>query len=212
MRRMLKYLLAALWIAAVVALLTTASAEPDKADCPISSEHDWKLVHEDSPTCDSGGARYWECDNCGTQITETIQELGHDYQYETQAATCTETGYTRNRCTRCGNIFDQIDVPALGHDWDGGVVTTAATCTTDGVRTYTCTRCKDTRTESIPATGHDAVGLLPISPTCTTAGKTSGTICSVCGEIIVAQEEIPKIIPVAGWNQIDEKVTSGKDT
>ena len=193
MRRMLKYLLAALWIAAVVALLTTASAEPDKADCPISSEHDWKLVHEDSPTCDSGGARYWECDNCGTQITETIPELGHDYQYETQAATCTETGYTRNRCTRCGNIFDQIDVPALGHDWDGGVVTTAATCTTDGVRTYTCTRCKDTRTESIPATGHDAVGLLPISPTCTTAGKTSGTICSVCGEILKAQEDDPPL-------------------
>ena len=40
------------------------------------------------------------------------------------------------------------------HTWDDGQVTTAATCTENGVMTYTCTMCGDTKTETIPATGH----------------------------------------------------------
>ena len=40
------------------------------------------------------------------------------------------------------------------HTWDDGQVTTAATCTENGVMTYTCTMCSDTKTETIPATGH----------------------------------------------------------
>ena len=232
MKRILTCLLTALWITATLALLTTAAAEPGKAGCPVSSEHDWKLEHEDAPTCDSTGTRYWHCDNCQKDTTETIPELDHDYLYETQAATCTETGYTRNRCTRCGNIFDQIDIPALGHDpeelpakaatctepgltkgskckrcgqilneqttipapghdWDGGVVTTAVTCTTDGVKTYTCTRCGVTQTESIPATGHNAVAIPPVPATCTADGKTGGTKCSVCGEILIVPQDDP---------------------
>lgn len=45
----------------------------------------------------------------------------------------------------------------LGHDWDEGTVTTEPSCTVDGVRTYTCRRpgCGGTRTEAIPALGHD---------------------------------------------------------
>ena len=205
MRRILKCLLAALWIALALALLTTATADPDKAGCPVSSEHDWKLEHVNSATCDSEGTKYWHCDNCQQDTTETIPELGHDYQYESQDATCTDAGYTRNKCTRCGDIFDQIDIPALGHnpedlpekaatctedgltkgtrckrcgwildeqvtiralghDWDGGVVTTAATCTADGVKTYTCTRCGATRTEAIPATGHSPVSIAAAQP------------------------------------------------
>lgn len=38
--------------------------------------------------------------------------------------------------------------------WDDGVVTTEPTCTTEGVKTYTCTN-GETRTEIIPALGHD---------------------------------------------------------
>lgn len=40
------------------------------------------------------------------------------------------------------------------HVWDSGVVTQPATCTEDGVLTYTC-ECGETRTEAIPALGHD---------------------------------------------------------
>jgi len=45
--------------------------------------------------------------------------------------------------------------PGHTHAWDGGAVTTPAGCTSSGVRTYTCFVCGDTRTEDIPAQGHD---------------------------------------------------------
>lgn len=41
------------------------------------------------------------------------------------------------------------------HDWNDGVITTPASCTEDGVITYTCPSCGETKTEAIPATGHD---------------------------------------------------------
>ena len=41
------------------------------------------------------------------------------------------------------------------HTWNGGEVTTAATCGAAGEKTYTCTVCLATKTEEIPATGHD---------------------------------------------------------
>ena len=70
-------------------------------------------------------------------------------------------------------------------------VTTPATCTTNGVKTFTCS-CGDTYTESIVATGH-AEETLPAKPaTCSETGLTEGEKCSVCGETLVAQQEIAK--------------------
>ena len=50
--------------------------------------------------------------------------------------------------TGCPGPVNTVDV------WDDGVVTTEPTCTTEGVKTYTCSN-GETRTESIPALGHD---------------------------------------------------------
>lgn len=43
------------------------------------------------------------------------------------------------------------------HAWNSGVITTAASCTSSGLRTYTCSGCGSTRTEAIPAKGHQLV-------------------------------------------------------
>ena len=43
------------------------------------------------------------------------------------------------------------------HEWDEGVVTTEPACETTGVMTYTCATCGETKTEEIPATGHNYV-------------------------------------------------------
>ena len=45
-------------------------------------------------------------------------------------------------------------VAAHEHSWGEGKVTKEATCTEAGVRTYTCS-CGETKTEEIPALGHD---------------------------------------------------------
>ncbi len=46
-------------------------------------------------------------------------------------------------------------------------------------------------TESVPAIGHTVVEDAKISATCTKAGKTAGSHCSVCGTVLKEQEEIP---------------------
>ena len=79
------------------------------------------------------------------------------------------------------------------HRWDSGKVTKAPTCMTAGVRTYTCSGCGETVEESIPATGHVLVADAAVAATCTAAGKTAGTHCSVCGTVITPQETIPML-------------------
>lgn len=88
------------------------------------------------------------------------------------AATCTATGVKEHyKCANvaCGKLFDKntadkqevtlasLTIAALEHQWNDGEITTAATCTTDGVKTFTCTRegCSETKTETIPALGHN---------------------------------------------------------
>ena len=80
-------------------------------------------------------------------------------------------------------------MPAYGHGYDDGTVTTPATCTAAGVKTFACTKCSDTKTEAIPATGHTVV--TDAAATCTTAGKTEGSHCSVCNAVIKAQTVVP---------------------
>ncbi len=82
-------------------------------------------------------------------------------------------------------------VPATGHDWKAEESHREPTCTEDGEQSYTCTKCQETKTEKIPALGHTEVIDEAIAPTCEEAGKTAGIRCSVCNEIIKAQEEVP---------------------
>ncbi|MBQ6313972.1 MAG: hypothetical protein IJI11_00040 [Mogibacterium sp.] len=70
------------------------------------------------------------------------------------------------------------------HTWDECVITKAPTCTENGIQTYTCTDCGETKTESIPATGHkwNTTSTIDVAPTETAAGMSS-IHCSVCGAV-----------------------------
>ena len=107
--------------------------------------------------------------------------------------TCTEPGYTGDTyCKDCGEkISTGTPIPAKGHSWNEGKITTAPTCENAGVKTYTCTVCNATKTEAIDATGHTPVEVAEQPATCTEAGHTAGTKCSVCDAILSGMEEIP---------------------
>ena len=76
-------------------------------------------------------------------------------------------------------------------------VTTEPGCESTGVRTYTATvtlegrTYTDTKTETLPATGHDTqlVGAKPA--TCTQDGYTGDEVCKTCGETVKKGEVIP---------------------
>lgn len=86
------------------------------------------------------------------------------------------------------------------HTWNGGEVTKAATCGATGEKTFTCTVCGATKTEVIPATDeHTTVEVPEQAATCTEAGHTAGTKCSVCGTIISGMDEIPAL--GHDWNE-----------
>ena len=111
-------------------------------------------------TCTSDGVKTYTCTRCGTTRTEVIPAAGHISQViPGTAATCTEGGLTEgSKCSVCGTVLTaQQSIAALGHDWDGGVVTKAATTTEEGVRTFTCRRNPShTKTEAIPKLAPDA--------------------------------------------------------
>ena len=68
-------------------------------------------------------------------------------------------------------------------------ITKAPTCAEEGEKTFTCS-CEDSYTEAIEKLAHTEETIPAVASTCTEAGLTEGKKCSVCNEILVAQESI----------------------
>ena len=79
------------------------------------------------------------------------------------------------------------------HVWGEGAITTRPTCTTPGVKTYTCSVCQKTKTEEIPATGHQHTEVRNVKEaTCKEEGYTGDTYCTDCGEKLSSGEPTAK--------------------
>ena len=142
------------------------------------------------PTCTSEGTAIKTCTKCNATVTETIPKTSHKYADTVVAPTCTADGYTLHKCSVCGTSYKDNTTKATGHSYGNSVVTKQPTCTAEGTAIKTCTKCNATVTEKLPAKGHTAVTDKGYPATCTTAGKTDGSHCSVCGAVIKAQTVI----------------------
>ena len=142
------------------------------------------------PTCTSEGTAIKTCTKCNAIFTETIAKTSHTYADTVVAPTCTTNGYTLHKCSVCGTSYKDSTTKATGHSYGNSVVTKQPTCTSEGTAIKTCTKCNATVTEKLPAKGHTAVTDKGYPATCTTAGKTDGSHCSVCNTVIKVQTVI----------------------
>ena len=180
---------------------------------PAKGHTDGSWTVDKEATCTENGSKHQVCSVCGETIkTEIINTIPHSYTSNVTAPTCVAEGYTTYTCA-CGDTYTSNKVPATGHK-EETVTGKDATCTekglTDGKK---CSVCGVTTLaqEVIPAKGHTAnennrcevcgINLCgdnhtvvtddAVAATCTTAGKTEGSHCSKCGEVLVAQDVVP---------------------
>lgn len=174
--------------------------------------HNYKVKDHKDATCTEDGYTTSVCKNCGDEKKETIKATGHQHTEVrgTKKATCIEEGYTGDTyCTDCGNmIFTGKKIEKTDHTWDNGVVSKDPTCTEKGSKTYTCAVCRETKTEEIPATGHQNKEVRDKkAATCTKAGYTGDTYCKDCGELLKTGKETDALGHTWGKGKVTRKST-----
>lgn len=87
------------------------------------------------------------CTKCGAVI---VNALGHDYQEEVTAPTCTEMGYTTYTCSRCGDTYKGDYTDAAGHKPGDWIIDQEPTIDSEGSKHKECEVCGETlETEEI---------------------------------------------------------------
>ena len=110
---------------------------------------------------------------------------------------CTVEGLSEGKkCSKCGKILvpQQRTSPALGHKWKE-TKKEDATCKKEGRVIKKCSVCGEEQETIIPKKNHTPVIDPAVDPTETRTGFTAGKHCSVCGEVLIKQEVIPKLTP-----------------
>lgn len=155
--------------------------------------HDFSITEVIAPTCTDKGYTIKKCANCTENYVVSdsfVDADGHNWGAWTTVTEPTNDadGLKKRICGTDPTHVEYAPIPMLGHEWNDGEVTTAATCTTEGVMTYTCIKagcptCNGTavtRTEVIPATGHN-MKAVQTAATCTTPPYQTWTCDNGCG-------------------------------
>ena len=177
-----------------------------KTDPIPAKGHTLTAVEAVPATCETAGVKaHWVCSVCGKLFsdaegkTETkleklaIPATGHAYGAPVWKW---NDDFTASATFTCGNDASHVETvnAAVTNE-----VTTEATCEADGVRTYTAKvtfegeEYTDTKTETLPATGHDTELVGAKDATCTEDGYTGNEVCKVCQTVVKQGEVIPAL-------------------
>ena len=157
-----------------------------------------------APTCSKGGYTTYTCSVCdNSYVADRTVALGHNYLgAEILAPTCDDNGVKMYTCQNdASHTYTEV-IAALGHSYEA--TSTAPDCENGGYTTYTCFKCGDNyRVNESDALGHTELIDEAVAPTCIATGLTEGKHCSVCNEVIIAQE----IVDALGHTEvIDEAI------
>ena len=168
--------------------------------------HTLTAVAEVPATCETAGVKaHWVCSVCGKLFSDvegktettleklTIPATGHAYG---EPVWKWNDDFTASATFTCANDDSHVETVNATVT---NAVTTEATCETTGVRTYTAKATfegkeyTDTKTETLPATGHDTELVGAKDATCTEDGYTGDEVCKVCQTVVKQGEVIPAL-------------------
>ncbi len=172
----------------------TGKVEFDAGCTLVSSDacaHVEEVIPGKAATCtETGITEGKKCATCGDILVaqEEIPALDHDWNPvlaqddDNHWTVCTRCGETKDKAAH--TLGDNSVCTVCGYGCDHANVN-EATCTAPGT-------CKDCGANVTTAKGHTEETIPAKAPTCKDTGLTEGKKCSVCGEILVAQETVEK--------------------
>ena len=172
-----------------------------------------------APDCVSGGYTTYTCACGDTYVGDYTEALGHTPKAAVKenevVNSCTKPGSYEEvvYCAVCDAELSRtpVAVDPAGHTPGEAKQEnyTDSTCSAEGgydmvVRCSECTAVISSQAEVVAKKTHTEEIIPAVAATCSGNGKTEGKKCSVCGEILKAQEEIP----ATGHVNTTEKVTT----
>ena len=161
--------------------------------------NEWTFSHNADITYDNHN-NYTISNPATVVVVRKVPAHTHTFEDELVVPpTCTEGGYTIQKCTypRCSATKIVDEKLPLGHSWDEGVVI-PATCSEQGYTLWTCTVCSETeQTDFTETSEHTWAPGGEVAPTCTEYGYKV-RICAVCNT-----EDHYAFVPATGHTWID---------
>ena len=156
-----------------------------KTEAIPKKDHTWdegKVTKK--ATCTEDGLKVYTCKSCGESKEEVLKATGHQHTEvrNEKKATCKEEGYSGDiYCTDCGELIKKgSKIEKAAHNWK--ITEEKATCEKNGAKTYVCKDCGETKTETIPATGHQFSNWQTITEADVFHAETQKRCCVLCGK------------------------------
>lgn len=111
----------------------------------------------------------------------------HDY-----IPTVFDNGTQKYQCTMCDEYYT-LDSVETEHNFTEWIVEKEPDCIYSGKEIRTCKECGAYETRTINRIDHIAKHYEEVAPTCTSAGRTEGTKCSMCHLILSGLDTIPAL-------------------
>ena len=157
--------------------------------------HTLTAVAEVPATCETAGVRaHWKCEVCGKLFSDaegntetTLEKLaipatGHAYGAPVWKWNDDFTASATFTCANDTSHVEKVDATVTSEVTEGS-------CEVGGTRTYTAKVTfegkdyTDTKTEPVPAKGHQLTAVAKVPATCETAGTSAHWKCEVCGKL-----------------------------